>query len=107
MDAHVLEPAPDSTSKAVPCLSFAMITFRPPAVALVEPLVLIDPPLASAPGAHKRRIIVAHNHGLVDAPLGEAERGQIASSFDRCAQSNDASYDLLRSSAAITPYPHP
>jgi len=38
-------------------------------VALVKPSVLICPPLATAPGAQKRGIVVADDHSFVDAPL--------------------------------------
>lgn len=69
LDALVWKATSDSTSEAVPCLRFAMVTFRPPAVALVKPSVLVGRALTPAPGAQKRGIVVTHDHSLVDAPF--------------------------------------
>ena len=72
LDAHVLQAAPDGAGQAVPGLRLAMEALRAPAVALVEPLVLVRPALAAAAGAQERRIVVADHDRLVDPPLGEA-----------------------------------
>ncbi len=78
LDLHVREAAPDGAGEAVPGLRLAVVALRSPAMTLVEPAVLVGPPLAPSPGAQERRVVVADHDGLVHAPLGEAERGEVA-----------------------------
>jgi hypothetical protein len=69
LDPHVREAAPDGACKAVPGLRLAVIALRPPAMALVEPAVLVGPPVASTAGAQQRRVVVADHDRLVRAPF--------------------------------------
>ena len=68
LDAHVLEPTPDYAGETVPCLCFAMVAFRSPAIGLVKPPVLVRQPLAPPPSAQERGIVVANDNGLRVCP---------------------------------------
>ena len=50
LDAHVLQPAPHGARQAVPALGLAVEPFRAPAAPLVEPRVLLGPPLLAPAG---------------------------------------------------------
>jgi len=68
LDAHVWESPPDGPGQPVPGLGLAVKAFRAPAMALVETDVIFRPALLSTAGPQQRGVIIAHHHGLVDAP---------------------------------------
>jgi hypothetical protein len=59
LNAHVRQAAPDSAGKSIPGFCFAMEAFRPPAVPLLDPSILLTPSITAASCPEQSGIVVA------------------------------------------------
>lgn len=78
LDRHIGETPPNRSGKTVPVLRLAMVAFRASPVTLIELFVLFRPSLTTPARPQQRRIIIAYNDRLVDAPFGQANGGKVA-----------------------------
>lgn len=79
-DTHVVEAAPHRPGEAMPCLRLAVVAFRAPAVALIEPIVLRAPSLSPATGAQERGMANGHLARDIDALMPWAYVQQVKGS---------------------------
>src|SRR6516164_5846574 len=70
LDAHVCKSAPHCACKPVPSFSFAVESFRAPAMALIETVLLFCPALATSTRTQQRRIFVDNYNPLRDSSGG-------------------------------------